>query len=62
MAHLTKKPMKEEAQLVVPLVEKTIVDLPEIFSTLKPSDQYVYLTRVLKLTPEEANEVMYNEV
>lgn len=39
--------------------EARFIDVPESFKSWKSTDQYTYLTKERKLTPELANEVVY---
>lgn len=54
----TEKPKVEQPQVVASAGEE-LVDLPEFFTTLSVRDKYIYLTRVLRFTPEKADEVIY---
>lgn len=54
IGQLSTKPDAAQATMVE--------ELPEGFKTWKPNSQYIYLTKELKLTPEKANDLVFNSV
>lgn len=42
------------------ILEELTVDLPEEFNSWKSNEQYIYLTKDRKLTPEQAHGVIWN--
>lgn len=54
-------PVKTMENIVEPK-EELFLDLPKNFSQWKPNEQYIYLTKELKLTPETANTIVFEHV
>lgn len=60
MSSLKEPEFRVERLVEEDRIEELLVDLPEEFSTWRFNEQYIYLTKDRKLTPERANEVIYN--